>query len=755
MDFNADQSVHMLGICGVGMAGVARLLAARGIAVSGCDARPGALAAELSACGVAVCAGHTPAHIDALPGSAVIIVTPAVAPDEPELIAARARGLQIVSRGEALASLICGFHSIAVCGTHGKTTTSCFTARLLQELGASPGWCIGGHTLGMGRVASPGDSDILVVEADESDGTLRHYHPAVTVLVNIDIDHLEHFEGEDDLIDCFGAVLRQTRDTLCVCRDDPRAWHAAVRYGRAPLSFGFHEEARLRADRVQVGATACRFTLVLDGRDCGCVDIGVGGRHNILNALGAASAALALGFPVAELCRALPAACAELPGRRFEEIGRRGGVRYVADYAHHPAEIQAAVAMALACGGSVTAVFQPHRYTRTLALGSQFPAAFSGTNEVVLLPVYAASEQPVPGGDICDLYASFRQSMPAGRLTLAGDLAECSRYLRGSGAAGDLVLIAGAGDVIELREMLFSDAAEGREGVADALRESLGEAFTADAALERFTVFPTRGRGMAALVDSCDALLRIAALCRDFNVGWRPSGAGFNSWFGDCGYDGVLVRLDGGEFSRIVLEGDTVLAGCGVAGGRLLDFLQEHALAGLEFMEGIPGTLGGWLAMNAGAHGGSIADCVESLDLVDFRGERHALPAAECGFGYRRCGVLDTACAVFCRLRLQTGGAEIAERRARFRDSRTPLKGLRTAGSVFRNPPGDYAGRLLDQAGCRGLRIGGACVTDFHANIVAAESGCTASDIRALTQMMRNRVQFHSGVRLEYEIKGL
>jgi UDP-N-acetylmuramate--alanine ligase len=757
VNFNGDQPVHMVGVCGVGMAGVARLLAARGVTVSGCDAHPNELAAGLHAGGVALLQGHSPAHIDALPDSAVLIVTPAVPADEPEIAAARARGLRIMPRGEALASLVSGMQGVAVCGTHGKTTTACFTARLLQELGAAPGWCIGGHTRRMGSVAAPGDSEILVVEADESDGTLRHYHPAVTVLVNIDIDHLEHFAGEDDLVECFGTVLRQTRASVCVCRDDSRAWRTAGRFCRAPLSFGFHTEARLRAERVEVSASECRFTLLLDGADCGGVVIGVGGRHNILNALGAASAALALGFSAADIRRALPRACAELPGRRFEELGLCGGARYIADYAHHPAEIRAAVSMALACGGSrVTAVFQPHRYTRTLALGAQFPDAFSGTDEVVLLPVYAASEQPIPGGDICDLYSFFRSSLPDMRLTLADDLAACAHYLQGSAAAGDLVLLAGAGDVIELRDRLFGAAAERREGLACALRTQLGEAFAADTPLERFSVFPTRGRGMTALAPSCGALLRIAGLCRDLNLRWRPCGAGFNSWFGDCGCDGLLVRLEGEEFRALALEGGTVLAGCGVAGGRLLDFLQEHALGGLEFMEGIPGSLGGWLAMNAGAHGGTVGECVESVEIVDFRGGRITLPAEDCGFGYRRCAALESGCAVFCRLRLtRTDGAEIAQRRARYRAARIPLHGLRTAGSVFRNPPDDYAGRLLDEAGCRGLRIGGARVTEFHANIVVADSGCTASDIRALTRMMRNRVRFRSGVQLEYEIQGL
>ena len=754
MEFSEGQCVHMIGVCGVGMAGLARLLVSRGMIVSGCDAYLNELSAGLKQAGVCVCRGHSPSHIDGLPENAVVVVTPAVAAGEPEILAARERGLRVVRRGEVLASLVSDLCGIAVCGTHGKTTTACFTARLLQELGASPGWCIGGYTRGLGGVACPAPGELLVVEADESDGTLRHYRPAITVLANIDIDHLEHFKGEDDLVDCFREALTRTRGKVCVCRDDPRAWSVACGCGSALIGFGFHPDASLRAENVEIRAGGCGFDLVFDGSDYGRIEIGVGGRHNIINALGAAAAAIAYGFDLDDIVRALPAACRELPARRFEEIGSLNGARCVADYAHHPSELRAAVQMALDCRPErVVAVFQPHRYTRTLAMGKLFPASFEGVDELLLLPVYAASEEPLEGGDICDLYAQFRDLSPDLRVTLCRDLRECARYLKNAVAPGDLVLIAGAGDVISLREHLFIDAGERLEFPEAELARQPGVRLERNRVLSGLSVFPTRGRGAVASVSSVEALQGLVAFCRAHAVKYRPAGSGFNSWYSDCGCDRLLIRLTGDAFGEVVFDGASVRAGCGMGGPRLLDLLQEKGLSGLEFMEGIPGSLGGWLAMNAGAHGGSIADCVESVEIVDGEGIRVELTAAECGFGYRQCEALRSAVAVSCRLRLVPASSErIAGVREAFRGKRIPLQGLRTAGSVFRNPQGEFAGKLLELAGCKGLRAGGAFVVGFHANIVAVDEGATASDVLALVQMMRRRVSRRFGVELECEI---
>ena len=458
--------VHFLGIGGVGMAGVAFLLKARGRAVSGCDLSSSPRTRWLEANGISVAIGHSPSHITdstttsaTLPAADIgeLVITPAVPPDNPELVTARAAGLTVRSRGEVLASLVNAADGIAVCGTHGKTTTATFTTRLLQNLGASPSWCIGGET-GTVPVAGVGTGPTqtgtvptilgagpLVVEADESDGTLALYRPRTLVLNAVDFDHLEHFGSKEDYFDCYRTIIRQTTDTIIVCADHPQALElvdgvcppeAAGRSIPQVVTFGFAPEAQVNA--------------------ADWPDIPVLGRHNVANALAAIAVALTRGFTREQIGAALPDAVATLPDRRFEQIAEADGVRVYTDYAHHPAELKCAIDMARALHPArLRVLFQPHRYSRTKALRDEFPPAFTAADEVVLAPVYAAFEEPIPGGDITDLYAAFRGQTPHVRgqtphVTLAPSLDEGWQHLFSTARPGDILMLLGAGDIINL-----------------------------------------------------------------------------------------------------------------------------------------------------------------------------------------------------------------------------------------------------------------------------------------------------------------
>ena len=440
---------HFLGIGGVGMAGVAFLLKAQGRAVSGCDLYSTPRTRWLEECGIPVAVGHSAAHIT--PAIDELIVTPAVPPDNPELAAARAARLTVRSRGEVLASLVNAADGIAVCGTHGKTTTATFITRLLQNLGAAPSWCIGGETGAM-PVAGVGTGP-LVVEADESDGTLALYHPHTLVLNAVDFDHLEHFSSKDDYFNCYRAAIRQTSDTVIVCADHPQALalgrdEMAPHPGRAVaprppknpkvLTFGFAPDAQVNA--------------------ADWPDIPVLGRHNVANALAAIAVALSRGFKREQIAAALPDAVAALPDRRFELVAESNGVRVYTDYAHHPAELKCAIDMARALHPArLRVMFQPHRYSRTKALRDEFPPAFAAADEVVLAPVYAAFEEPIPGGDITDLYAAFRGQSPC--VTLARSLDEGWQHLLRTARPGDILMLLGAGDIINLVPRVQADLA--------------------------------------------------------------------------------------------------------------------------------------------------------------------------------------------------------------------------------------------------------------------------------------------------------
>ena len=751
---------HAMGIGGVGLAGVAILLRQRGWSVSGCDRHAtGDQADALRRAGIPVAEGHVPGHLDA--GCNLLIHSAAVADDDPEIRRAQSLGIPIARRGVVLAALVSGGAGVAVCGTHGKTTTACFTLRLLQALGADPAWCIGGRTAAMGRVADGSGRGPLVVEADESDGTLAHYAPTVLVVTNIDADHLDHFGTLDALEACFAAARDRTRGGVVFCADDPAAGRLCAAHPGA-IGYGFSAAARLRISDLALQADRLSFRAALDGRPLGEITLAVTGRHNALNACAALGAAVALGHDPVAAFRALDQ-LTELPGRRFERLLRQDGIEIVSDYSHHPAEIAALAALArLQPAQRRVALFQPHRYTRTRALAEAFPPAFAGLDELVLLPVYAASEAPCEGGRTEDLYAVFRRQaadgVPVPRL--AASLTEAEAWLGETLRAGDQLLVIGAGDVVRAGERVAQALRERRPSGAARLADLL-EARGDVAVRRQVPLAPLTTLGVGGCADvlaevaSEEALAAVLRLCREAGLPCRLLGGGSNTLVSDLGVRGVVVRLAGAAFGGIAVGPDgTVRAGCAVNGGRLLNRVAEAGRGGLAFMEGIPGTVGGWLAMNAGAHGGAIGDRVRSIRGLKKDGSRAIVDGHAAGFAYRQCRALEDLVAVEVELRLDPGDpADLAAQRERCRGKRLDFEGRRSAGSVFRNPEADAAGRLLDAAGCKGLRVGGAAVFARHANVIVTEPGATASDVLALMAMMRGRVLTTQGAELVSEIR--
>lgn len=657
-----------MGIGGVGMAGVAFLLKKAGHEVTGCDKYSSPRTRWLETCGIPVAIGHSPNHLD---GIDELVVTPAVPQHSPELAAARglSHNVRVRYRGEVLAELVNSADGIAVCGTHGKTTTATFTTRLLANLGACPSWCIGGETgtlpvAGLGTVPPHVGTVPLVVEADESDGTLALYHPRTLILNAVDFDHLEHFSSKDDYFDCYRTVISQTAETVIVCADHPQA--LALVKGVCPprrdcppkvVTFGFAPDAQVNA--------------------ADWPDIPVLGRHNVANALAAIAVALSRGYTREQIAAALPGAVSTLPDRRFELVADSAGVRVYTDYAHHPRELECAVSMAASLKPRrLRVVFQPHRYSRTKALCAEFPPAFARADEVVLVPVYPAFEDPIPGGDIADLYKAFRDFSQQ-NVKLARSAEEAWRHMFLTREPGDLVLIAGAGDVVN----------------------------TVPLARRDFASPPAAPRRIFL-------------------------GAGSNTWRSDLATDEQYVRT----------QGPARLPG---------------ATLGIPWMAGIPGTIGGWIKMNAGAFGHSISEVVRRVKV-----DGKWIAAENCGFSYRHSdisGEIQDAEFNF----VKAGLPLLAEDPHAYADDAAAFLAKRknfppgTKGSVFKNPPGDHAGRLLEAVGAKNFRVGGAYVWQEHANVIVSGPEATASDFLALARLMALAVLFKFGVRLEPEVCGL
>ena len=437
--------VHFLGIGGVGMAGLAVLLKDAGFRVDGCDSRDSNRISRLRKIGIPVCIGHHPNHIAV--GASGLIRTPAVALTHSEVKAAAVQGIPVMDRGVVLAAFIRHRRCLAVAGTHGKTTTSAMLAHLLIRLGRKPGFCIGGDSPSLpGLARSAQQESPLVVEADESDGSLQFYEPLGAVVTNIDFDHMEHFRNKEEVISVFERFVQQA-DDVSIGSDDPGAARLLALRPDA-VTFGFGLSCDVRAERVERLDRASAFDLIIDGVQAGRVRLPVEGRFNVLNALGAITAAWRTGCSVGSLAEPLGDYQPVL--RRQQRLGGGCGVDIISDYAHHPTEIRELLhALRPGAVGRLIAVFQPHRYTRTRALGPDFPEAFATADEVVLLPVYAASEAPIPGGTSEDLCQQFeKNSGPTVHLEV--DFNSAQKYLMKHLSPGDLLLIIGAGDVEEL-----------------------------------------------------------------------------------------------------------------------------------------------------------------------------------------------------------------------------------------------------------------------------------------------------------------
>ncbi len=458
IDLTVERRIHVVGAGGAGMNAIAAVLAEMGHRVSGSDLRDSAGLDRLRALGVTVSVGHDAAHgADA----DILAVSTAIPASNPEVGAARRRGAPVLSRAEVLGALAALARPVAVAGTHGKTTTSSMLALICVQAGLEPSFIVGGDVNEIGSGAVWGDGDWFVVEADESDGTFLALGADVALVTNIEPDHLEHWGDFDALRDAFAAFVAAARVGV-VSADDEIARTLVAR--ERTRTFGEAEDADVRLTGREVGGAGTRFRLSVDGSDAGWFDLPVPGRHNAHNAVAAVATALELGVGLDHARRAL----ARFGGvaRRFEHRGRAGGVTFVDDYAHLPTEVAAAVDAAREHDPRrLVVVFQPHRYSRTASIGSDFGDAFAAADVVAVTDVYPAGEPPRPGITGMVVVRAVLDRHPHARVAYLPRLANVERWLAATLRPGDLCLTLGAGDLT---------------GVPDRVMAGLADAATAD-----------------------------------------------------------------------------------------------------------------------------------------------------------------------------------------------------------------------------------------------------------------------------------
>jgi UDP-N-acetylmuramate--alanine ligase len=445
----ADQlgHVHFVGIGGAGMSGIARIMLARGMRVSGSDAKDSLALTALRALGARVHVGHA---ADNLGDADTVVVSTAIRRSNPELRAAQERGLRIIHRAGALASVMVGRRAVAVAGTHGKTTTTSLLTVALQHCGADPSFAIGGNLNESGANAHNGSGDVFVAEADESDGSFLLYSPLAAVVTNVEPDHLDHYGTPDAVAEAFDTFADRVLPGgfLVTCADDEgaRTLAAAARSrGVDVRTYGESLDADLRLVQVTSRGLGASFEAVVRGRRLGRVQLRLPGRHNLLNAAAALEVGLGLGFPFDRLRDGLESFSGTR--RRFEHKGTAGGVRVFDSYAHHPTELTADLRAAreVADGGRVVVVFQPHLYSRTRFFADAFGQALGLADEVVVMDVYAAREDPVPG--VTGALVAAAVPLPPQQVVYEPSWSAVAGHLAERAKPGDLVLTCGAGDV--------------------------------------------------------------------------------------------------------------------------------------------------------------------------------------------------------------------------------------------------------------------------------------------------------------------
>lgn len=445
------KQVHFIGVGGVGMSGIARVAHDQGMQVSGSDIKESRYTKQLREAGITVFIGQKAENIPE--GDPVVVISTAILENNPELIEARRRGLEIWHRAQMLAHLGVGLDTLAVAGTHGKTTTSSMLASALDALGADPTFLIGGIVRAYGTNAHSGAGDHYVVEADESDKSFTYLSPKAVLVTNIEADHLDHYKDLDEIYDKFHDFMGLVPEdgVIVACGDEPHVVEIARSEGRRMYTYGFNEGCDVRIISYEPHGIGSRYTAVMpDGTQVEGAIKQNPGRHNVLNATGVVTLLWALGFDAAKVAQALSGFAGVR--RRFDLVGEVGGVTVVDDYAHHPTEIAATISAAAGLGYKhVHVLFQPHRYSRaplfTQVLHDEFGAAFDKADSVTFMDVYPAGEAPVPGVSGKTFLNVVLEHEGHPQADFVAHRVDVVPHLMDKLQPGDLVITMGAGDV--------------------------------------------------------------------------------------------------------------------------------------------------------------------------------------------------------------------------------------------------------------------------------------------------------------------
>ena len=741
--------IHLVGVAGSGMSGIAALLIKLGHTVSGSDKVSTMETDRLQRLGLRFREQHRPEDADT---AELIVFSSAIKGDNPILVCARSYGKPVVRRAEALAAIMRGKRGIVIAGMHGKTTTSAMTAHVLREGGLHPCHYVGAEIPILGTNAHwDSRGEYFVAEGDESDGTIALFQPEHTVILNIEEEHLDFYADLGAIEKVFAQLITQTTGKVFYNIDDKNAVRVCRSLARG-ISYGFADEADYRAINIRLKDFGSTFGVSRRGQeDLGEAVLNVPGQHNVHNALGVIALASELGVTFEKISKSLA---------KFEHARRRFEIKYhsarfllVDDYGHHPTEIRATLKAAKSVGRKrVLTMFQPHRYSRTKALRKEFGRAFDDADRVVVTDVYGSNEAPIPGVTgqmIVDEVVAHghRGASYEPRLEWAhcavGNMLE----------SGDLVLSLGAGNIHEQLSALAADLviAENLKAIVGKNGEvRLYEPLSKHTTLRvggpaQFWVEPRNEKAFAELI----------RFCRDENLPLFVMGRGSNLLVRDGGINGVVVHLCGDEFDKIEVNGAEITAGAGAKLKEVAYAGKAAGIGGLEWLEGIPGTVGGGLRMNAGAMGAQTFENVVRVRYLDANGEAHTRTRDELEVYYRNSPLLEKNFAVSAVFRGQPAPLEEIVRKleASQEKRRTSQPAAKSAGCIFKNPDSCPAGKLVDELGLKNSSVGKARVSEVHGNFIVNDGGATAAEMLELIEKIKATALAKRGIELETEVQ--
>lgn len=745
--FKTIKHIHFVGIGGSGMSGIAEVLLTLGYKVTGSDHAKSAVTHRLESLGAKVWEGHKAEYIQ---GANVVVTSTAISSSNPEVKAARKDNIPVIPRIEMLAELARLKYTIAIGGTHGKTTTTSLVGHVLQRNGLDPTVIVGGRLKSFGTGGVLGKGEFLVAEADESDGSFLKLSPAISVVTNIDNDHLDYYGSMKALDKAFAEFSDNVPfyGITFLCGEDAGVKRVLPLLKRRFETYGFGPKNDLQAANLESSATGSRFDVIYKGQQLGKAQIPISGKHNVLNSLAAIGVGLQLKLPFESIVNSLSSF--EGVGRRLEIKGQALGVTVVDDYGHHPTEMAATYAAARERWPKqrLVVLFQPHRYTRTKELYKEFGAVLSKMGRVILMPIYPAGETPLKGVTSA-LIGKFMKGKDKTHWDVKKGFADLIKELK----PNDVLLTMGAGDVWKTGEAFLKEGHSLKSRLLEAVPALQGR-LKAEEPLSRHCTWAIGGPAELYIeLQNIAELKGVQTFCHQEKVPIFILGWGSNVLLPDAGLRGVVVRLRG-DFERIEFNGTRVHVGAGVHLPKLARRCAEKSLSGTEALAGVPGTVGGALVTNAGTPRGVIGDVVESVEILNSDGTTATLTREDLGLTYRHSN-LNGRWVVSASLQLkQSHNGDVEEKIKHELDMRAKTQplGTKNVGSVFKNPPNDFAARLIEAAGLKGKQKGRVRFSPKHANFIENTGGATAKEALELIELAKATVKEKFNVALELEV---